>query len=253
MNINELPQFQSFTAEPGLLNEKVILVTGAGAGIGKAMALAFAQHGATVILCGRTTQKLEAVYDEIEAAGGPTPAIYPLCLEGATDQDYLEMQEHIAKAFGHLDGLLHNAGLLGSRAPLANYRSDLWEQVMKVNVTAEFMLTKAMLPLLEKSDSGAILFTSSSVGKTGRAFWGAYSVSKFAVEGLCQVLADELDGTSKIRANCINPGAVRTAMRAAAYPAEDPASLKTPETLAPAYLFLMSDASRDISGVSLDY
>lgn len=252
MNISELPDFQHFSATPGLLQEKVILVTGASDGIGKAAAVAFARHGATVILLGRTTAKLKQVYDTIKASAGPGPAIYPLCLEGACDQDYREMHDAIAREFGRLDGLLHNAGELGPRTPLLSYSTESWEKVLKVNATAEFMLTKALLPLLGESPCASVLFTTSSVGRKGRAFWGGYSVSKFAVEGLCQVLADELEGTSNIRANCINPQGTRTAMRAAAYPAEDPTSVKTPEQLMPTYLFLMSDASRSLSGLSLD-
>ncbi len=252
MNINDIDEFGGFAPDGKLLAGKFIAVTGAGDGIGKTAAMTFARHGATVVLIGRTVAKLEMVYDAIEAAGGPTPAIYPLCLEGAIEKDYQDMHDIIDKEFGRLDGLLHNAAQLGPRKPIANYPGDAWEEVLKVNVTAEFLMTRALLPLLEKSEAGAILFTTSGVGRTGRAFWGAYAVSKFAVEGLCQVLADELDGTSKVRVNCINPGATRTAMRGAAYPAEDPATVKTAEDLMPAYLFLMCDASLCLSGLSLD-
>ena len=234
------------------LHDRVILVTGAGSGIGRTAAISFAAHGATVILLGRTVEKLEAVYDEIENAGSPTPAIYPLCLEGATEQDYQTMASNIEQEFGGLHGLLHNAGLLGQRTTIANYQAQIWQQVMQVNLNAQFLLTKALLPIMKTADDAAIIFTSSGVGREGRPFWGAYAVSKFATEGLAQVLAGELDEVSNIRVNCLNPGATRTPMRAVAYPAEDPGTLRTPEQIMPAYLFLLGPDSKGISGQSFD-
>lgn len=235
-----------------LLAGRIILVTGAGAGIGKAAALCYAAHGATVILAGRTVSKLEQVYDLIEDRGYPAATIYPVDFNGATEDDYRILCQTIDEQFGRLDGLLHNASELGERTPLANYKLGNWEKVMKVNVTSQFMLTKALLPVLEKSPDGAIIFTSSGVGRKGRAFWGAYAVSKFATEGMCQVLADELEETTQIRVNCLNPGATRTFMRAKAYPAEDPRTLKSPDQIMGAYLYLMGPDSRGISGQSLD-
>ncbi|SDZ86506.1 YciK family oxidoreductase [Microbulbifer marinus] len=237
-----------YKAPQDLLKGKVILVTGAGDGIGKTAAKTFAAHGATVILLGRTTAKLEMVYDEIEAAGGPQPAIFPMDLNEARIETFEHFAEAVDQEFGRLDGLLHNASLLGQRTPIANYHFGTWQQVMQVNVNAAFGLTKTLLPLLEKSEAGSIVFTSSSVGLKGRAYWGAYSVSKFATEGLMQVLADELDGVSNVRANSINPGATRTNMRAAAYPAEDPQTVTAPEAIMPTYLYLMGDDSRGVSG-----
>lgn len=231
-----------------LLTDKIIMVTGAGDGIGKTAAKTFAAHGATVILLGRTSAKLEAVYDEIEAAGDPQPAIFPLDLATARMEDFQQLAEAAGKMFGRLDGLLHNASLLGQRTPLNNYHYTTWQQVMQVNVNAAFGLTQALLPLLEQSAAGSIVFTSSSVGRRGRAFWGAYAVSKFATEGIMQVLADELDGVAKIRANSINPGATRTSMRASAYPAEDPKTVATPESIMPTYLYLMGDDSLGVNG-----
>ncbi|MCO1334094.1 YciK family oxidoreductase [Microbulbifer sp. OS29] len=238
----------AYQAPSDLLKNKIILITGAGDGIGKTAAKTFAAHGATVVLLGRTTPKLEAVYDEIETAGGPQPAIFPMDLSGAQIEDFESLAEAVRTEFGRLDGLLHNAGLLGQRTPIGNYNFSAWQQVMQVNVNAAFGLTKAMLPLLEESEAGSIIFTSSSVGTKGKAYWGAYSVSKFATEGLMQILADELEGVSSIRVNTLNPGATRTSMRATAYPAENPKAVTTPEEIMPTYLYLMGDDSKGESG-----
>lgn len=243
---------KQYRAVENCLENRIIAVTGAGDGIGKTAAKTFAKFGAEVILIGRTTPKLEQVYDAIIAAGHRTPAIYPVDLEGATEDHYAEMAGTLDREFGRLDGLLHNAGQLGQRTPIANYSLSSWQKVMQINVTAQFMMTKALLPLLEQSADASIVFTSSGVGRQGRAYWGAYAVSKFATEGLAQVLAQELEETSNIRVNCINPGATRTAMRATAYPAEDPATLKTADEIMPAYLYLMGADSKGVTGQSFD-
>ncbi|EKF73474.1 short chain dehydrogenase/reductase family oxidoreductase [Alcanivorax hongdengensis A-11-3] len=232
--------------------DRIILVTGAGAGIGRAAALALAAHGATVILLGRTQSKLEAVYDEIKAAGGPEPALAPVNMAVARPEDYRELAALFEREFGRLDGILHNASVLGDITPLARYDAGTWDTVMQVNVNSAFYLTQAMLPLLQASEDAAVLFTSSSVGRKGRAFWGAYAVSKAATENLAQTLAEELENTSAIRVNTINPGATRTDMRASAYPGEDPMTLKTPQQILPPYLYLLGPASRGVTGQSLD-
>lgn len=231
---------------------RVILVTGAGDGIGRAVSLALARHGATVILLGRTQEKLEAVYDQIKANGGPEPAMAPVNLDVARPQDYEALADLFDKEFGRLDGILHNASILGDITPLEQYEYGTWDTVMQVNVNAPFYLTRALMPLLRESDDASVLFTSSSVGRKGRAFWGAYAVSKFATEGMMQVLADELENVSRIRVNSINPGATRTRMRAMAYPAEDASTLKTPEQIVPAYLYLLGPASTGVTGQALD-
>lgn len=242
-----------YQAPQNLLEDKVILVTGAGDGIGRAAALSYAKHGATVILSGRTTSKLEKVYDEIEAAGGKQPAIIPVNFEGAAEKDYDDIASSIETNFGKLDGILHNAALLGSLTTIEQYEVEVWNQLMQVNVNAPFMLTRSLIPLLRLSLDASIIFTSSSVGRAGRAFWGAYSVSKFANEGLMQVLADELDDDvdeehHRIRVNSINPGATRTNMRASAYPAENPMHNPTPEEIMPIYLYLMGEESKSVTG-----
>lgn len=241
-----------YQAPADLLKDKIIAVTGAGDGIGKVAAKTFAAHGATIILLGRTIAKLEMVYDEIEAAGHPQPAIYPINFEGAVEKDYEDMCNRLDEEFGRLDGVLHNASELGQRTPIATYAVDVWQKVMHVNVNAPFMMTRALLPLLERSKSGSIVFTGSSVGLKGRAYWGAYAASKAATENLMQTLADELDEATEVRANSINPGATRTRMRAEAYPAENPATLKTPEEIMPVYLYLMGKDSVGVNGQQFD-
>lgn len=237
----------NFQPTSGLLTSKTILVTGAGDGIGKEAALQFAKYGATVILLGRTVSKLEAVYDEIVANGGPEPAIIPLDLQGATPQHYRDMANTIDNQFASLDGVLHNASLLGHLEPFQQINEDDWNNVMQVNVNSQFFMTQALIPVMKKSTSASFVFTTSSVGLKGRAYWGSYSISKFATQGMMEVIADENENTS-IRANCINPGGTRTNMRAQAYPAEDASKLKTPEEIMPLYLYLMSDASKHESG-----
>ena len=242
-----------YEAPQDLLKDRVILITGAGAGIGRAAATTFASYGATVILTGRTTKKLEDVYDQIEAAGGAQPAIFPVNFEGAVAKDYDDLAQAIDSEFGRLDGLLHNASLLGHRTPIEHYDPDSWAQVMQVNANAPYLLTRSLLPVLRKSEDASIVFTSSSVGRKGRAYWGAYSVSKFATEGLMQVLADELDDEEQpIRVNSINPGATRTNMRASAYPAEDPKKNPLPEEIMNVYLYLMGKDSIGVTGQALD-
>ncbi|MDT0499801.1 MULTISPECIES: YciK family oxidoreductase [unclassified Halomonas] len=241
-----------YQAPSGLLNDRVILVTGAGDGIGRAAALTYARHGATVILLGRTIAKLETVYDEIEAAGGPQPAIFPLNFEGATLKDYQDMADTLDKEFGRLDGILHNAGLLGRITPFEQYNPELWEQVMQVNINGPIAMTQALLPLLKSSADASVIFTSSSVGRKGRAYWGAYAVSKFATEGFVEVLADELEHLGSVRVNSLNPGATRTQMRRNAYPGEDPDTLRTPEEIMPSYLWLMGPDSRGHNGEKFD-
>jgi NAD(P)-dependent dehydrogenase (short-subunit alcohol dehydrogenase family) len=227
---------------------RVVLVTGAGSGIGRAVSLALAQSGAQVILLGRTVKKLEAVHAEIGKAGGPEASIVPLDLEKALAADYEAVAAAIEQRYGRLDGLLHNAALLGALTPIEQYDVPMFMRVMHVNVTAAFVLTQSLLPLLRKSADASVLFTSSGVGARGRAYWGAYAVSKFAVEGLTQVLAPELENTSAVRVNIIDPGKVRTAMRRSAYPSEDQQTLPTPESLTAPYLALLGPASRGVTG-----
>lgn len=243
---------RTYSYPQGLLRDRIILVTGASDGIGRALAVHCAELGAQVILHGRNVGKLEKVYDKIESIGiAPRPSIAVLDLATATSEGYMTLAESLAAEFGRLDGLVHNAGILGDRFSIEQYDAAQWQQVMHVNVTASFALTQVCLPMLKESDAGSIIFTSSGVGRKGRAFWGAYAVSKFATEGMSQVLADELR-EANITVNCVNPGRTRTKMRLEAYPAEDRDTLKRPEEILPTYIYLLGPDSRDISGQSLD-
>ncbi len=235
-----------------LLN-KVILVTGASSGIGRAIAKASAKRGATVILAARNIAQLEVIYDTIVEKGLPVPSILPLDLSGLTQADCNRIVEHIHNKYHKLDVLIHCAGILGQRAPMQQQEIQQWEQVMNVNVSAPMMLTQTLIPCLERSDNPHIIFSSSSVGKTGRAYWGAYAASKFATEGMVQVWADELAAVSNIKINCVNPGATATPMRAQAYPAENPATIKPPEDVVDLYINIILNKGNPPHGQSIDY
>lgn len=250
---NPLPVDLTFQPSPNFLKGRVIMITGASSGIGRALALSCAAQGADLILLGRNQAQLEALYDQIEAETATKPVVCPTDLEQLTDASALEIADYLFSQFGRLDALVHNAALLGQRTPIENYASEIWQRVMQVNLNAGFLLTKYLIPLLKNGTNPSILFTSSGVGRQGKAFWGAYSASKFAVEGLSQILAEELTDTYGIRVNCVNPGATRTSMRATAFPAEDPANVTDIAARLPGYLWLLSDAAREHSGQSFDY
>jgi NAD(P)-dependent dehydrogenase (short-subunit alcohol dehydrogenase family) len=243
---------RSYASPDNILRDRIILITGSSDGIGKALALRAAGLGAQIILHGRSVAKLEKVYDAIEEIpDAPRPSIAVLDLESANAQSYETLANSIADEFGRLDGLVHNASILGDRYSIEQYDAVTWQKVMHVNVTAAFALTQVMMPLLKESEDPSVIFTSSGVGRTGKAFWGAYAVSKFATEGLSQVLADE-HRHGALRSNCVNPGATRTNMRLAAYPAEDRDQLKRPEEILAPYIFLLGPDSKGVTGQSFD-
>jgi NAD(P)-dependent dehydrogenase (short-subunit alcohol dehydrogenase family) len=239
---------RQFTPDADLLAGRVILITGAGSGLGKALALECARAGASVIVSGRNLSKLERVYDEIVGLGGPQPAIAMLDLAAATAVDYDGLAKTIGDEFGKLDGVVHAAGLLGDRTPLEQYDVPTWCKVLHVNLTAPFILTQVLLPNLRKSADASIIFVSSGVVKNPRPFWGAYAVAKSGLESVRSMLSQELDGEPNIRVNSVNPGRMRTAMRAAAYPAEDPNTVPTPQSVSGPFLYLLSARSRGIDG-----
>jgi NAD(P)-dependent dehydrogenase (short-subunit alcohol dehydrogenase family) len=242
---------------PDALAGRVIALTGPTAGIGRALAFELARRGAELVLVGRSVRKLEALDVELGAlqrhSGGPIvpPVLAPLDLEKALAGDYDAIADAVEKRWGRLDGLVHNASLLGQLTPIEQYDVPTWMRVMHVNVNAAFALTQVLLPALRASADASVLFTSSGVGRRGRAYWGAYAVSKFAIEGLGQVLAAELERTP-VRVNVINPGKARTAMRRQAYPSENLDTLPDPATLTAPYVVLLGADSRGVTGGSFD-
>jgi NAD(P)-dependent dehydrogenase (short-subunit alcohol dehydrogenase family) len=251
MHTSEFPiEWSSYRPAPEDLAGRVIMVTGATAGIGRAVARELVRSGATVILHGRSEKALEASYQELKELG-PEPVVAVLDFERAQGPQYQALLTEIETRYGRLDGLLHNAGMLGDRSPIEHYDIGVWQRVLLVNLTAPFILTRCMLPLLKNAEDPSLLFTTSSVGQRARAYWGAYAVSKAGTESLVELLADELENTA-IRVNVVNPGATRTKMRTRAYPAENPASLKSPEALVGAYLYLLGGASAGVRGQRFD-
>ena len=231
-----------------LLKDRVILVTGAGDGIGRAAARRLASHRATVVLLDRAIRKLEQVYDDIERAGSPKPAIYPMNLEGATPKDYADLAQVLDAEFGRLDGLLHNAALFEGLTPIANYDIEFWYRILQVNLNAPFMLTQAVLGLLNRSADASVVFTTDRVGDEGQAYWGAYAVAKGGAQTLMKLLASELETNTPIRVNSIDPGHVRTELVMRAYPGRDPAEWARPEDILATYLYLLGPDSKGVTG-----
>lgn len=237
-----------FTSTPSLLAGRTVLITGASSGLGRALAVECARSGATVILCGRNQAKLERLYDEIEAQNAPQPAIALLDLATATAADYDALERTISREFGRLDGLVHCGGMLGDRTPLEQYDVPTWCRVLHVNLTAPFILTQVMLPPLRKSADASVIFVSSGIVHNSRPFWGAYAVAKTGLESVRSMWSQELEGEPNIRVNSVNPGRMRTPMRAAAYPAEDPNTLPPPASVAGTFLYLLSARGRGTNG-----
>ncbi|MFQ5644659.1 MAG: YciK family oxidoreductase [Thiogranum sp.] len=234
--------------EEQFLEDRVILVTGAGNGIGAAVARQCAHHGARVVLLDKTVRNLEQVYDAIEAAGDTQAAIYPMDLEGATEKDFYDLANTIEKEFGRLDGLLHNAAMLGALVPVAHFEAELWLRILQVNLNAPFLLTRACLNLLMQSADASVLFSSDAVGRHGKAYWGAYAASKAAIENFMQTLADELESNTRVRVNSLDPGAVASGLRNLAYPGENPQTLAGPEDVVRPHLYILGPDSKGISG-----
>lgn len=235
-----------------VLKDRIILITGASDGIGRALAVRTAELGAQVILHGRNTARLEAVHDEIEGIkGAARPSIAVVDFATAGSEEFMTLGQSIEDSFGRLDGLVHNAGILGQRLSIEQYDPGEWQKVMHVNLTVPFVLTQLLMPMLRKSADPSVIFTSSGVGRVGKAFWGAYSVSKFGTEALSQILAAENEHTT-LKSNCINPGPVRTKMRLEAYPAEDRDKLVTAEEILTTWVYLLGPDSKGITGESFD-
>jgi len=240
----------NYKVKEGELEGKVILVTGANRGFGLAITMDLAKAGATVIMLGRDLGSLEYAYDAVVDAGYKEPILYPLDLEGATPENYQELQDNILGKFKKLDGLIHNAAILGTQMPIDQYDIKLWYSTLQINLSAPFMLTQFLIPALMKSDDARILFLSSTVGRKARAYWGAYSVSKFGIEGFAKTLSEELEKT-QITVNTINPGKIRTEMRRTAYPAEDASTVPRPEEKSSVIVYLLSNEGSKINGEQL--
>ncbi len=239
-----MPSLSSFNHRQFSLAGRIVLITGATGGLGRALCLECARAGATVVLCGRNGAKLDRLYDEILASGGPQPAIATLDLAAATAVEYDALAATVEREFGRLDGLVHAAGMLGDRTPLEQYDVPTWCRVLHVNLTAPFILTQVLLPVLRKSADASMIFVSSGVVAQPRPYWGAYGVSKSALEAVRELWSQELEGESRMRVYGVNPGRMRTPMRAAAYPGEDPNSVPQPAAVCGAFLYLLSEAGR---------
>lgn len=239
---------KDYTPPADLLRQRIILITGAGAGIGRSLSLAAARYGATVILLGRTIRKLEQVYDEIELAGGPKPAIYPMNLEGAVAKDYQDLAQVISDEFGRLDGLVHNAVAFKGLTPLANIAPDAWLRELQVNLNAPFVLTQALLGVLGQSEDASVIFSTDQTAAQGEAYWGSYAVAKGGLDSLMKLLAEELEVNTPIRVNSVDPGAVHTDLRTRAYPAADRNRWRQPEEVLTPYLYLLGSDSKAVNG-----
>lgn len=227
------------------LLERVVLVTGAAEGLGRAVALAAAAAGATLVLSDLPEADLNAVYDRIETGGGALPAILPLNLDTTDEKACRGAADLVGETFGRLDALVHCAAFAPYLSRIDDYEQAEWERVLRINLTSPFLLTQACLPLLHASRDPVVIFTSDRVARTGLAYWGAYAAAKFGLEGLAQVLAQESAGSHPIRVASLDPGVLRTGLRARLYPGEDPFTLPAPETAAPRYLQLLAPVARD--------
>jgi NAD(P)-dependent dehydrogenase (short-subunit alcohol dehydrogenase family) len=232
----------------GLLRQRVILVTGATGGIGTAAAAACAAQGATVVLLARNIKKLEKVYDAIEAAGGPTPAIYPMNLAGATWAEMAELFATVEREFGRLDGLLHGAAHFTVFSPLSDVTPRDWMETWQVNLTAAYTLTRLALPLLEKSADASVVFLTDPSGRDNKAYRGAFGVAKYALEGMVKSWASELEHVPQVRLNALDPGPLRTFLRLKGYPGEDAQTLPGPESVVPGLMYLLGPDSAGQSG-----
>ena len=241
-----------YSPAPDALAGRTVLVTGAGGGLGHSVALGAARCGAEVILLGRTVRKLEATHDRIVERGGPPPAIYPMDLCGASFDDYADLAHRIDEAYGRLHGIVHAAASFSGLAPLAHLEPEDWLRTVHVNLTAPFLVTRACLPLLQRVPDAAMVFVGDRLGRRARAYWGAYAVSKFGIEGLANLLAEEVESAGTPRVVCVNPGPMRTALRRRAFPAEPPDAAADPDAVAGALLLALDPAASIAHGASVE-
>lgn len=236
----------------GRLSQRVFLVSGAAGTLGRAAATACAAEGATVILLDKHVGRLEQVYDKILAGGHPEPALYPLDLMGATETDYAELAATISREFGALHGLLHTAAELGVLGPVNDLTMHDFERIFRVNCSAPLQLTRALLDLMNRTGNASIVFTSDSSARRAKAFWGAYGISKLALEGFATILADEVEQAGRIRVNTLIPGPFLSPIHLRAYPAVDREALPGAERPAASAVYLLSPESAGLHGRVLE-
>lgn len=241
-----------YSPAPDAFAGRTVLVTGAGDGLGRSVAIVAARYGAEVILLGRTVRKLEAIHDRIVERGGPSPAIYPMDLSGAGYDDYAELAHRIEETYGRLHGIVHAAVSFSGLAPLAHLDPEDWMRTVHVNLTAPFLVTRSCLPLLQRVPDAALVFVGDSLGRRVRAYWGAYAVSKFGIEGLANLLAEEVESAGTPRVVCVNPGPMRTALRRRAFPAERPDAAPEPDKVAGGLLYGLDPTSPIAHGTCAD-
>jgi NAD(P)-dependent dehydrogenase (short-subunit alcohol dehydrogenase family) len=234
------------------LSQRVVLITGVTGGLGHALALGCAARGATVVLHARVVRKLEALYDEIVAAGYPQPTILPLDFAAAEAGDFGDVAGAIQAQLGRLDGLIHAAAALGSLGPIEHQSFEAWQKVMRVNLVAAMALTRSTLPLLASAPDGCVVFTLDTRGNEPHAYWGAYAASKAGVLALATILADECESRANLRINAIVPGPMRTPLRMQTHPGEDRSVLPEPGAIVPLYLHLIGAQPKAESGVRID-
>jgi NAD(P)-dependent dehydrogenase (short-subunit alcohol dehydrogenase family) len=233
------------------LRDRVVLVTGATGGLGRATSLAAAAAGATVVLLGRKVRALEALYDEIERLGGAQPAVYPMDLAGATPRDYADLAASIERECGRLDGIVHAAAHFDGLQPFDQQKPEEWVRTQQVNVTAPFQLMQACMSLLRQSDDAAIVFVLDDPVRTGKAFWGGYGVAKHALAGLASIVHEETE-RSRVRAHALLPGPMRTVLRRAAYYGEDTLMHPEPDYAAKFVVWLLGADGTSMRGKTLD-
>ncbi|MCH2191948.1 MAG: SDR family NAD(P)-dependent oxidoreductase [Gammaproteobacteria bacterium] len=236
--------WQQYEPTKSCLAGKNILVTGAADGIGKAVTIALAKHGATVLMLDKKARHLEKLYDQIIERGATEPVILPVDLMDINPESATILAQSIHNDIGKLDGILHNAADLGSPSPLDQYEIKYWDSVMQTNLHAPYFLTRALLPLLKHESTTNILFTSANVGRDAAAYWGAYAIAYAGLESQMKIWAEELENTSNIKINSIDPGAVRTSFRRRSHPGESQEKLPAPQSIVNAYLFVFASSHK---------
>jgi NAD(P)-dependent dehydrogenase (short-subunit alcohol dehydrogenase family) len=234
------------------LVERVVLVTGAAGGLGAPLARACAAAGATVVLHGRVVRKLEALYDEIVAAGHPEPVILPLDLAKAEAADFANVAHALEAQFKRLDAIVHTAAMLGSLGPLEHQSFDGWMNLLRVNLAAPMGMTRALMPLLSRAPDASVVLTLDNRGVTPRAYWGGYGVTKAGLAALARELADEWENRPNLRVNAVVPGPIRSPLRGQSHPGEDKMALPTPDALVPLYLYLIGAQPKGESAALVD-